>query len=298
MISPRILNRLSEFLKPHPDGSSHQLRTAEESVKAESRVASAGPTAEVAAPPPAGLKLVYADSTSPIGPEAMARLLEKVAPYTMVHSTGIEFLAAETVRLIRSEVKGDLVECGTWLGGSSLAMLLAQKEVFGEVLRPVWMLDSFQGLPPVTRRDGPLAEDWQRGAQPDKFLNNCRVSEDKVREIVSDFGFSQDEAHIVPGWFADTLPRIEPLLGSGGIALLRLDGDWYDSTLECLERLEPLVQDEGTVIVDDYYAWDGCARAVHDYLSARDLPYRIKSLYGNFGMYFTKRAFRKSFEQF
>ena len=228
----------------------------------------------------------------------MERILDQVAPYSMVHPSGIEFLVNETVRLVRAGVPGALVECGTWRGGSSFAMLLAQRAAFGRVVRPVWMLDSFSGLPAVTDRDGPLAQDWQQGAQPDKFLDNCSASESDVRASLAALGFGETEAIVLPGWFHDTLPAVAQGVAGEGIALLRLDGDWYDSTLECLDALEKLVQEDGCVIVDDYYAWDGCARAVHDYLSRHDLPYRIKSLYGHFGMYFVKRAHRRSFEEF
>ena len=55
-----------------------------------------------------------------------------------------------------------MVECVTWMGGSSFAMLLIQKRLFGEVLKPVWMLDSFQGIPPSDQRDGPLILEYQK----------------------------------------------------------------------------------------------------------------------------------------
>ncbi len=77
---------------------------------------------------------------------------------------------------------------------------------------------------------------------------------------------------ITAGWFADTLPGVDI---PEGIAILRLDGDWYDSTLTCLEALFPLVAHNGIVIIDDYYIWDGCARAVHEYLAAHDSDARI-----------------------
>ena len=48
----------------------------------------------------------------------------------------------------------------------------------------------------------------------------------------------------------------------------------------------------GVVILDDYYAWDGCARATHDFLSRHDLPYRIRDIQGGGGAYFVKRAYR------
>lgn len=236
---------------------------------------------------------------TPTVPEAAVReILATVAPHTMVHYSGIEFLIHETVRLIHQGVPGAIVECGVWRGGASLACLLAQRAVFGTVKRPVHLLDSFEGLPPVTSKDGPLAEAWQRGDDVDRFMDNCRAAEAACRSLLAEHGFGEQQAHIHKGWFNDTLPAVEKLVRDDGVAVLRLDGDWYDSTMDCLTHLEPLVAEEGTIIVDDYYAWDGCARAVHDYLSRKDLPYRIKSLFGNYGAYMIKRRARNSYDQF
>src|ERR1700739_3336116 len=79
------------------------------------------------------------------------------------------------------------------------------------------------------------------------------------------------------GWFEDTLSTAD---FPGGIALLRLDGDWYASTCQAL-TLFPRVNEGGIVIVDDYYAWDGCSRAVHDYLSEHARPERIETIDGS-----------------
>jgi O-methyltransferase len=97
---------------------------------------------------------------------------------------------------------------------------------------------------------------------------------------------------LVPGWFDETVPPLARRLRGEGIALLRLDGDWYESTTVCLEHLEPLVHEEGVIVIDDYYAWDGCARAVHDYLSRHDLPYRLRGIPSGNGAYVIKRAAR------
>jgi O-methyltransferase len=226
------------------------------------------------------------------------RILATVAPYTMVHETGIAFVVDETIRLCRDDVPGVIVECGVWRGGASLAALIAQRETFGRVLKPVYLLDSFEGLPPVTEKDGPLAAQWQSGADVERFMDNCRAAEDECRQLMRTHGFGPEEAIIVKGWFSQTLPGVVERVEDAGVAMLRLDGDWYDSTMECLAAVEPLVSEEGAVIIDDYYAWDGCARAVHDYLSRNDLPYRIKSLPYNFGAYMTKRSARRNFEQF
>ena len=79
------------------------------------------------------------------------------------------------------------------------------------------------------------------------------------------------------------------------IAMLRIDCDWYDPVMLVLEQLEPLVSDEGIVIVDDYYAWDGAARSVHDYLSRRNLAYRLRQIGSQtlpVGAWFIKRSAR------
>ena len=93
--------------------------------------------------------------------------------------------------------------------------------------------------------------------------------------MLKKFGFNIPQVKPLKGWFKDTLPGLVEQTKDKGIALLRLDGDWYESTLECLEALEPLVVQGGTIIIDDYFAYDGCVRAVHEYLYKKDLPYRI-----------------------
>lgn len=226
-------------------------------------------------------------------------IVEQVRPYTMVHETGVAFSAKATVDAINQNVAGVIVECGVWRGGCSMAMLLAQVQEFGRVIRPAYLLDSFEGLPPVTEKDGPLASAWQNQAQPDKFLDNCAASDTQLRQDMANFGFVEDQDYFIrKGWFEQSASKLAAELEQKKIAILRLDGDWYDSTMVCLKELEPLVSEEGTIGIDDYYAWDGCARAVHDYIVQHDLAYRIKSLPFNFGAYITKRAARKSFEHF
>jgi hypothetical protein len=215
----------------------------------------------------------------------------------MVHESAVRFTAEQAVELVQRHIMGVYVECGVWRGGCSLAMLLAQRYQWGRVERPVYMLDSFEGLPPATPRDGPLAVQWQNEADPANYSDNCKASLEDLKANVTAMGFGPEDCTIVPGWFNDTVPLIAEALKSRKIALLRLDGDWYDSTTVCLERLMPLVSEGGVVIIDDYYAWDGCARAVHDYLSRHDLPYRLRSLSNWYSVYFVKKSYRDRFEE-
>lgn len=226
------------------------------------------------------------------------KILGAIAPYSMVHDTGITFTMAAVVYVIKNGLPGVILECGTWRGGCSVAMLLVQRELFGKVLKPVYMLDSFEGLPRVDYRDGPLAAEWQAGADQEKFFDNCKAAHEDLEKLLKEHQFRETEYQVVRGWFEETVPNVASEISQQGIAVLRLDGDWYASTHIALEHLCPITSEGGIVVIDDYYAWDGCARAVHDYLSRNDLPYRIKSLPYNFGAYFIKRAYRSSFTEF
>lgn len=169
---------------------------------------------------------------------------------------------AQSVR----HVDGCVVECGVWRGGMSagLASVLGRH-------RQYFLLDSFQGLPPAGDIDGDAARQWQRDVTSPFYFDNCSAPEEFAREAMT----LADAPHtlLVAGWFADTLPSFDP----GPIVLLRLDGDWYESTTLCLERLFDRVVPGGLVILDDYFAWDGCSRAVHDFLSRRSAVERLRS---------------------
>jgi O-methyltransferase len=225
-------------------------------------------------------------------------IIEVMSPYSMVHETGIVFTVASVIYAVKNNLPGILLECGTWRGGCAVAMLLVQRELFGKIVKPVYMLDSFEGLPKVDFRDGPLAAQWQAGVDKEKFFDNCKAAQEDLESLLMRYQFREGEYFIVRGWFEHTVPSVASSLYNQGIAVLRLDGDWYASTEVALKYLCPLTCEHGIVIIDDYYAWDGCARAVHDYLSKMDFPYRIKSLPYNFGAYFVKRENRLSFSEF
>jgi O-methyltransferase len=161
-------------------------------------------------------------------------------------------------------VRGDLVECGTWRGGMSAAMAWA---VPG---RHSVLFDSFEGLPDPKPIDGSRAIRWFKDERGEH--DNLRAEEASAVEAMERVG--QLDFEIVKGWFKDTVPvwaeKQRP------IAVLRLDADWYESTILCLEQLWPLVSPGGVVILDDYYTWDGCSRAVHDYLSRVKAPERLE----------------------
>jgi len=206
------------------------------------------------------------------------RVATEVAPFTMV---SVENLSA-TIRLAIDSIdvgrRGDFVECGTWMGGASFAMLLAQRHLFGRIIKPVWMLNSFEGLPQADERDGQRALEYQRNTDAPGYFDNCKAPLERVREAATQFGFDAQEAIIVPGWFNETIPAVRGRLSEAGIALLRVDCDWYEPVSYVYDQLVPLVADGAAIIIDDYYAWDGCVRATHEFLARHGYPWRIRSM--------------------
>lgn len=207
----------------------------------------------------------------------MLEVIEKVRPYSMVDTQGIVFSCESVLELIANDIPGAIVECGTWMGGCAFAMALVQREKFGEVVRPIHMLDSFEGLPDVDERDGPLAQHYQAHPDDPGYLDNCRAPIERVLDARAALGLTETDCPIRKGWFEETVPGLESeLRAAEGIALLRVDCDWYASVRFVLDQLAPLVSTRGITILDDYYAWDGAARATHDWLSVNQKAYRIR----------------------
>jgi O-methyltransferase len=142
--------------------------------------------------------------------------------------------------------------------------------------RNYFLFDSFQGLPPAQTIDGPAAIRYQEDRDSPTYYENCAAPERYALEAMELAGARTFK--LVPGWFSETLPKFKP---PEPIALLRLDGDWYDSTITCLKHLFDYVAPNGIIIFDDYYAWDGCSRALHDFLSDRKATERIRSYNGS-----------------
>jgi O-methyltransferase len=170
------------------------------------------------------------------------------------------------------KMPGDIVECGTCNGGS--AAILARVAAASPMRRHVWLLDSFEGLPPATENDGEFAAE---------YTGLCAGSPQRVREVMSRVGVPESTFTMVPGWFQDTLPTFQ----ANPIALLHIDADWYDSVKIVLETLYDRVSPGGFVVLDDYGYWEGCRHAWHDFETARGLKVHLNDVDG-IGAYFQK----------
>jgi O-methyltransferase len=167
--------------------------------------------------------------------------------------------------VLADEIPGDLIETGVWRGGVTILMrgILAAWAVTD---RRVWVADSFRGLP------APDADAYPADVGHDlSGIATLAVSVDQVRANFARYDLLDDQVQFLEGWFRNTLASapIERL------AVLRLDGDLYESTMDALEALYPKLSAGGYVIVDDYGAWEPCRKAVDDYRRAHDITDEI-----------------------
>ncbi|PSR17464.1 hypothetical protein C8255_12475 [filamentous cyanobacterium CCP3] len=196
---------------------------------------------------------------------SMRKIYRKYSSFTMLTEWAYinNLLLAEKIK----SIEGCVIECGVWRGG----MIAGLAELLGEERR-YCLFDSFQGLPKAKKIDGEAAINWQKNVKGVNYHDNCSASEDYARKAMSISPAKLFTLH--KGWFNETLSSVD---FPEGIALLRLDADWYESTKICLEALFPYVSKNGLIILDDYYTWDGCSRALHDFLSQESRPERINS---------------------
>ena len=157
--------------------------------------------------------------------------------------------------ILDENVAGDLIETGVWRGGSCIFMR-AVLAAYGAQGRNVFVADSFEGLPPANPAQYPA--DADNLAQLNWLF---AVSQAEVEANFRNYGLLDEHVIFLKGWFKDTLPQapIETL------ALLRLDGDLYESTMQGLQHLYPKLSVGGYCIVDDYYHFACCRTAVDDY---------------------------------
>lgn len=178
-------------------------------------------------------------------------------PLSMVGMKRLDNIQMAVETVIDNDIKGDLIETGVWRGGSVVlmkAILVANHEI----KRRVFLADSFQGIPPVDLETYP-DDAVHEGSDKISVLEDNSLSE--VRDFFHRMDLLDENVIFLEGWFEDTLPNIT----TDSIALLRLDGDIYKSTWEALINLYHKVSIGGFIIIDDYYSWDGCRKAVDDF---------------------------------
>lgn len=182
-------------------------------------------------------------------------------------------------RISQLEIEGDIVECGVWRGGS---MMAAAKSLLyhGDCSRSLWLFDTFEGMTKPETQDvdhnGNLASQLLDSTERIEDSVWCIAGLEEVKTNLHTTGYPQENLKFVAGPVEQTLLNDEILPDQ--IALLRLDTDWYRSTLLELETLFPRLVPGGVLIIDDYGHWQGCQQAVDEYFEANGISMELNAI--------------------
>jgi Macrocin-O-methyltransferase (TylF) len=190
--------------------------------------------------------------------------------HTMIGAKRLANLRALTENVIQNRVPGDLMETGVWRGGACILMR-AVLNAYKVTDRRVWVADSFEGLPPPNSERYPADE-----GSIFHTYSDLAVTIEEVKCNFEKYGLLDDQVVFLKGWFQDTLPAA-PV---GRLAVLRLDGDMYQSTIVPLDILYDRVSEDGYVIVDDYNVVGQAKKATNDFLAKRGISPRIEEIDG------------------
>jgi O-methyltransferase len=164
----------------------------------------------------------------------------------------------------RLNLDGVLIEAGCALGGSGIAICASK-----DVSRPLFIFDTFEMIPPPSDHDGPdaheryqeIIEGRSEGIKGDMYYGYQTDLFNKVRKNFERFGFELEayNTRLLKGHFEETLVLSQP------VAFTHIDSDWYESVKICLERIEPFLVSQGVFVIDDYFLWSGCRKAVDEF---------------------------------
>lgn len=204
--------------------------------------------------------------------------MQKVKFNTMLPYEPLATLFAQVAWVEENKLPGCFVECGVWKGGASGMMALANLE-FGPTRRHLHLFDAFGDIcqPDEEKDEQKLVQEvkvltgkQQFAEKPEALtgiynqFGGAGTIEINKKLLEQEIDYPSSYLHYHQGWFQDTVPADANQLGE--IAILRLDGDWYESTKVCMEALYPKVVNGGLVIIDDYGYNSGCRQAVHEVL--------------------------------
>jgi hypothetical protein len=195
---------------------------------------------------------------------------------SMIGAKRMENVRSECERVIAEGVPGDFMETGVWRGGACI-MMRAVLNAYGITDRRVIAADSFAGLPPPT--EGVAADAGSDFHTYPEFA----ASLDEVKSYFARYGLLDDQVVFLEGWFKDTLPTA-PV---SQLAVLRLDGDMYESTMDGLVNLYSKLSPGGTLIADDYFLFEAQRKAVDEYRAAHGITDPIIQI-DHFGAYWVK----------
>jgi hypothetical protein len=190
--------------------------------------------------------------------------------HTMIGVKRLANLRRLSEDVIANDVPGDFIETGVWRGGACI-MMRGVLHAYRITNRRVWVADSFQGLP------APDIEHYPADRDSDYHtFEELSIPFETVKRNFAKYDLLDDQVVFLKGWFKDTLP-LAPI---ERLALLRLDGDLYESTIIALNSLYDKLSPGGYVIVDDYHVVPGCKAAIGDFLAGRKISSGLSEIDG------------------
>jgi len=199
-----------------------------------------------------------------VSPSEFSQLYRQVRSRTMCSNARLRGLHRALHYVVSHDIAGDVVECGAAQGGSAALMALTLRQLKSR--RKLWVFDTFEGLPAPSSED----PDFELA---DLFTGTCVGTVNEVRELFHRLGVV-DGVQFVKGLFQETLP-VTPV---SQIAVLHIDGDWYESVKVCLECLYDKVVPNGVIQLDDYGYWKGARKAVDEFFEQRGIHVPLKRL--------------------
>lgn len=203
---------------------------------------------------------------------AFEKLYNLCKPFTMTSTERMYSLYKAVNYILENNIPGDFVECGVWKGGSALliAQMLSDKNI---VDRKVILYDTYEGMSEPTEQDKnivgqPATSLLQQSSIEIQDSIWCYSGFEEVKHNLSLSGLLPECIIMIKGKVEDTIPTQLP---TKSISLLRLDTDWYESTKHEMNYLYPLLNKNGVLIIDDYGHWEGCRKAVDEYVSTHSL---------------------------
>jgi len=175
--------------------------------------------------------------------------------HTMIGLKRLANLKRTAEIVINENIPGDFIETGVWRGGACIFMR-SILHAYGIKDRNVWVADSFAGIPAPDVEKYP--QDRGENLHEPEYL---AVSIEAVKANFQRYGLLDDQVKFLKGWFKDTLPTA-PVQR---LAIMRLDGDLYESTMDALTSLYSKLSAGGFVIIDDYGNAENCRRAIADF---------------------------------
>lgn len=199
------------------------------------------------------------------------KIIDDVSKFTLTSPERIVSLIRAIKHIEKNKIGGEIVECGVWKGGSIMAVLKVLNEL-KSFDRDIYLYDTFEGMSEPTELDESFRGESATTAYLTKneFWNRieCLSSLQEVQDNVKSINYPTAKIHFIKGKVEETIPKIKI---PEKIALLRLDTDWYESTLHEMEYLFPKLVKGGIIIIDDYGHWQGCKRAVDEYIDRNNL---------------------------